>query len=78
MITALAGFQQLIPQQTLAGPQQPFQGLPARVGGRVAAGVASAMIERAVFDNGLRLLTNKIVGKAFSDHADAYAGQCKM
>jgi branched-chain amino acid transport system substrate-binding protein len=25
-----------------------------------------------------KVLTNKIVGKAFSDHADAYAGQCKM
>ncbi len=24
------------------------------------------------------VLTNKTVGKAFSDHADAYAGQCKM
>ena len=25
-----------------------------------------------------KTLTNKTVGKAFSDHADAYAGQCKM
>ncbi len=25
-----------------------------------------------------KVLTNKTVGKAFSDHADAYAGQCKM
>jgi branched-chain amino acid transport system substrate-binding protein len=25
-----------------------------------------------------KVLTNKIVGKAFSNHADAYAGQCKM
>lgn len=25
-----------------------------------------------------KVLTNKVVGKAFSNHADAYAGQCKM
>ena len=60
MIAGPVGFQQLIPQQTLAGLQQPFRGLPARVGGRVAAGVASPMIERAVFDNGLRLLTESM------------------
>ncbi|MFQ5691424.1 MAG: ABC transporter substrate-binding protein [Nitrospinota bacterium] len=38
--------------------------------------IQDVYVRKVVMENGV--LTNKIVGKAFSGHADAYASQCKM